>query len=87
MKQKIKRIEELLAGWKASKKSWEQTSCPESVLQATWMIKGMELALRVIREPSNTQSQIDATEPCRENCVAPSEKCAYFKTFGCRWHD
>jgi len=53
METKIKRIEELLAGWKASKKSWEETSCPESVLQATWMIKGMELALRVLQEPSN----------------------------------
>ena len=38
-------------------------------------------------QKNNKKLKIGADFICYENCVAPSEKCDFFKTPGCRWHD
>lgn len=56
----VEKLEDCIKSWKASKKSWQETSTEESVMQAEWMIKGLKLALKFAKEPSNTRMQIDA---------------------------
>lgn len=53
----MKEIENKITEWEASLKSWKQTASNESVLQATWLIKGLELALKIVNEKNNKKLQ------------------------------
>lgn len=63
MESKIKEIEDLLATWEAASK---ECNDPYDASYIDLRAEGLEAAIRILKEPSNTQMQTDK-KPCPYN--------------------
>lgn len=60
---KIERVEYQVKLWKATEKKAGQDGDMESAKSCHFVVNGLELALGIIKEPSNTKTHV-AKEPC-----------------------
>ena len=68
---KIERIEQLLKAWKADEESCREHRSNYDARFVRFKIIGLEAALEILKEPSNTQMHMDSQKPFDHVC----EKC------------